>query len=328
MAFHLKALYCPILQPGSYYERARANKHGLRDALAQYGETRQIDYLAIGANERETVLRTEIDALEPDLLFMQIQGTDAITTEMLKRLRDSYPALKICNWNGDVWDEHLISPDMLDLMQQVDLQLVVNASVLPVYAKESIAAAFCPFGYEEPLHPLPEVPEYDVVFLGNAYSAERHTLYHALRALPCRVGIYGAGWERADGECNYDFATAEALYRRATIAISDNQFPDAKGYLSDRPIQVLAAGGAILFQQTVKDLRDLTGLTAGVHYVGYDTLETMTNLIQTWLEPERALLRTAMAARGQGFVLQAHTWGARVRQLVTEWLPELEGIRV
>lgn len=317
----MKVIYLPIFAAGTYYELQKRTKHGLRDALAALGEVHEIDYL--NTSELDTVMRAELDSFQPDMLFTQIQGNEPITAEMLAAWRRDYPHLQIVNWNGDYWIEPLTNPAMLELLKHVDLQLVVNGSVLPVYEANGIHAAFCPFGYETPVTPLDiNAPFYDVLFLGNNYSEKRQQLYETLRALPeISVGIYGAGWPVSQGECNYDFAAAESLYAHARIVISDNQFPDARGYMSDRPIQALAAGTLVL-QQYVADLEPMTGLRDGVHYVQWRDFSELPGLVEYWLSRTQERERGRIARDGQAFVKACHTWDARVREMMVSWLPE------
>lgn len=318
----MRTLIAPIHAPGTYVERSRRNKHGLPSALAEVGEMYEFDFLSIECDRLDATMRGKLDLFEPDVLFLQIQGTEPITAEMLLGWRRDYPQIRVINWSGDVWEHALTSPEMLNILQYVDLQLVVNASVLPVYAANGIKADYCPFGYETPLTDLPDAPIYDAVFLGNAYSDARHELYKTLRMLPYNVGVYGSGWTNRETECNYDFAFSEALYRFAKIAISDNQFPDARGYLSDRPFQIMAADGAVLLQQRVADLETLTGMKDGVHYVEWIDLDDLYIKCVDWLSPGKAYARVKMARNAQRLVFQRHTWEERVKQLVREWLPE------
>ena len=322
----MRVLYTPIHIPGTYHERSLRNKRGLRDALAAHGEVLELDYLSIAPPDLDGVLRAELDRFQPDLWMSQFQGAEPHTTAMLAGIRRDYPALVIANWNGDVYLEHLTSAPMLDLLRSVDIQLTVNASALDAYAPEGIRAFYFPFGYEAPTAPLPNTPAYDVVFLGNAYSDARRRLYDTLRQLEASVGIYGTGWEQAQGECNYDFAVAEALYRRAYIVISDNQFPEARGYMSDRPIQALAAGGGLLLQQYVADLQPLTGLQNGVHYVEWQTPDDLHARVADWLHGERTDERGRIAETAREFVLRWHTWERRVEQLL-QWVEELQEVR-
>jgi hypothetical protein len=319
-----RILYLPVMEPGANHERAVANKHGLRTAFETIGPTIEWDFLA---NDRETRfegLLNRLDSFAPTLLFTQLGSADVFTAEQLRAVRAAYPALRLVNWNGDVWNDPLVSPSMLELLREVDLQLVVNASVLETYAREGIDAAFWPFGYETALRVLPDdVPEWDVVYLANNYSEARGDLYRILRGLPYKVGIYGCGWEQYEGECVYDFTMGEALYRRAKIAISDNQFPDAKGYLSNRPFQAMAAG-CFLLQQRVDDLYEYTGLVGGIHYVDFVKLEELPGWIDYFLRPEQEPDRVRIARNGQAFVQQYHSFDVRVRELLVELLPSIK----
>ena len=313
----------PIHDP-SYRAVSRQHKHGLRTAFEAHGDVLEWDYLNNDAATRYQGLVNRIEQFAPDLLMLQI-GADTFSANQLADIRAKYPALMVANWNGDVWEHELTSPAMLDILRHVDIQLVVNASVLPIYEREGIRAAFWPFGYETALTPLPDMPAYDVIYLGNAYSERRHELERILRSLPYRVGIYGSGWQQSDGETNYDFAAGEALYRNAKLTISDNQFPEARGYLSNRPFQAMAAGCFVL-QQTVADLEALTGLYWNIHYIQFDTLHELPALVTYWLQCEQDARRHKIAAKGQRIVLQRHSFEARVNELLTLLAGIREGI--
>lgn len=319
----MKILYMPIFESGARHERQKLNKHGLRDALAKYGEVWEWDYS--NHHERSDVYhetRRKLDHFQPDMLFTQLHGPDWITPDQMAEIRRDYPALIIVNWNGDYWPHSLTSPAMLDLLKHIDLQLMVNGSVLDDYEENGISAAFWPFGFETPVTDLPEMPAHDVVYLGSNYSEKRAELGRILRSLPHNVGIYGDGWADAQGENLYDFAAGHALYQNAKIAISDNQFPNARGYLSNRPFQALAAG-AFLLQQTVKHLEPLTGLTDGTHYVEFTELDEIPDLVESWLKKGNAARRRKIAKAGQEFVLEHHSFDERVRYLFDVLLPRV-----
>jgi hypothetical protein len=316
----LRTLYLPIYEPGAYHERSVANKQGLRLAFEAAGECLELDYLAIPVERLFDTLQQTIREFQPTLIFTQIQGPDRLTGPQLRELRQ-LAGCPIVNWNGDYWPHSLTSPEMLPILGEVDLQLVVNGSVLDAYSRVDIRAGLWPFGFERPNRELPDVLAHDVVYLGNNYSEFRAELYQTLMALPCNVGVYGNGWPQNDGECTYDFTTGEALYRRARIAISDNQFPDAVGYLSNRPFQALAAGCFVL-QQHVERLEEFTGLIAGRHYIGFRTLDELPDLVAGWLKPENAPWRQHIARTGQEFVLANHSFEKRVQELL--WLLEVD----
>jgi len=141
----MNILYMPIYEPGSYHARSRANKHGLRDALSRYGSVLDWDYLS---NDRATAyegLCIRMEQHTPDLVFAQLGSVEHFTGEQIRELRQRYPNTRWFNWNGDYWLDPMVTPQMLDLLQAFDMQLVVNASVLPIYAEYGIHAAYLCF---------------------------------------------------------------------------------------------------------------------------------------------------------------------------------------
>lgn len=315
-----RILYLPILDP-SHHDRAIANKHGLRSALAARGEVKEFDYLASPDTHGE--LFDLLIEYRPDVLFTQLQGTDRVTDDDLRTVKELYPTITICNYNGDYWPEHLIAPDMLELLQHVDIQLVTNGSVLDTYAEHGINAAYWPHSFETPVRELPDVPAYDVLYLGNCYDDFRKELGEMLRALPYNVGIYGSGWPVHNGDCTYDFTMGEALYKQAKLTICDNEFTHARGYLSNRPFQAMAAGCFVLHQR-VADLETMTGYRAGVHYGEFVTLDQIPAAVEFWLahDTERRLI----AGAGQAFTRREHSFEARVKQLFEQLLPEVSRV--
>lgn len=317
-----RVLYLPIFEPGAYWEKAKANKRGLRLALEREGAVREWDYLAHAPRtDVRSAFAAHLNDFQPTLVFTQMQGTDVLSAADIRALRAEYPRTKWVNWNGDYWPESLTAPAMLELLRQFDLQLVVNGGVLPDYEAAGVNAAFWPFGFE-PVDDgaLPEMPAHDVVYLGNNYSDSRAALYKVLRNLDANVGIYGNGWSLADGETTYDFAAGAALYANAKIAVSDAQWPEASGYLSNRPFEALAAGVLVL-QQRVDGLENLLGLNDGEHWILYDAPEELPALVKTWLGKGKAKQRAAIAAAGKQYVRRWHSWDQRVRDLFGKLLP-------
>lgn len=316
-----RILYLPIIEPGTNHDLQARTKHGLRDALAKRGLVCEFDYCAPPQGLLMSQLLDLLGEFKPTLLFLQIQGDDRLSPSDLRFIRETYPALQIVNWNGDYWPEHLTSERMLDILRYVDLQLVINASVLPTYTEHGIRAAYWQFGYETAVDPLPDVPAYDVVFLGNNYSDKRRELAAILKALPCKVGVYGSGWgEYTDGQCTYDFAYGEALYRKAKIAIDDSQWPDATGYTSNRILQAMAAGCFVL-HQWVDGLSDLMHLYSMEHFGEFHALSDLPAAVAYWLDHEAE--RTRIAEAGQREVQARHSFDARVSQLFDELLLEV-----
>lgn len=307
----LRVLYLPIYEPG--HTAQRANKHGLRDALAAHFWVYEHDYV----NDR-TPLEQLIEMWQPHLLLMQLQGAQTITPAMLARAREAKPDMVVVNWNGDVHERGLIEPSVIALLRHVDLQLTINTAVLPVYEREGITAAYWQIGYEPVPSRLPKAPKYDVLFMGNNYSDKRRELGDLLDSLEDKlgisVGVYGWGWQYGKGETLYKFAESAALVKNAKIVIGDNQYPDSHGFVSNRLFETLANGGFLLHQR-VSGLEELTGITNGKHLVFWETMEDLPKAIAYWLSAAHSKERKAIAKAGQAFVREHHSFDVRVREL-------------
>lgn len=308
----LRILYLPIFETRSFPHH-RDNKRGLMDALAQVGHVLEVDYL------HESVdLCQLVRDFQPHILFTQCQGERIY----LAPLKAEQPNMLIINWNGDVHESALTSPEMLSWLQDVDLQLCVNESVLPVYEQHHIPARYWQVAYEPVPDELPDMPAHDVVFMGNAYSVDRRRLERNLSGLDVNMGLYGSGWQDGHGSTMYDFARTAALTQNAKIVIGDNQYTNREGFVSNRLFEVLAHGGFLL-HQTVPGLERLTGLREDVHYVAWTDFDDLHEKITYWLDPAQNDRRRQIARNGKRAVRKHHSFEARVRELFNEILPEV-----
>lgn len=300
----MNTVYVPVFDP-AYHDIAAANKRGLREALQRRGTVIELDYVRL--DNRERAIREAVDGLQADLLWMQ--SAETFDPSFFWQLRAYNPGLKIVNWTGDA---PLPDDRMIESAKAVDRQLVVNAASIPVFAHAGVKAHLWMHSYE-PVDEsnLPEVPEYDVVFLGNCRTPARANLEHILRSLPYRVGIYGSGWQQSDGNCQYDFATGYALYTRAKLTISDNDLPDTVSYLSDRPFQALNAGCLVL-QQEEPGL-DETGIASDAWLWFRETRE-LPEFIDGLLGDPDFCKHTG--SQGQKDVRAHHNFDVRVNQMM------------
>lgn len=307
-AERLRILYLPLFSPG--YGRY---KRGLCDALSSVGLVYELDYVRYP----ETFVRTVAD-FQPHLILTQFHGANEITPSALAEARTYAPDAVVVNWCGDVYINQMTAPDMLALLREVDLQLVVNADVLPFYEAHGIGAAYWQIGFEPVSELPPNVPVWDLLFMANAYSESRKALGAALRYLRAATGLYGFGWDEPSGTSFYDFAKGAALYRNCKIAIGDNMYGD-RGFVSNRLFEALA-NGAFLLQQTVPGLEELTGLIDGVHYVAWRDRDDLKGKVEYYLHSDAE--RQKIAAQGMAFVRKYHSFDARVRELFTDLLPK------
>lgn len=306
----LRVLYMPIYERDS--QPQQEHKRGLREALQRQGLVYEIDYV----NARYD-LTAAVDSFQPHLLLTQMHAP-SIPVDELAAMRAKHPGMLVVNWNGDVHEAHLTTPEMLAFLRHFDLQLTVNASVLPVYAENNIPAAYWQVSFEPVDYDnLPDVPAHDVVFLANGYSEDRRALGHILQSLPgINVGLYGRGWTYGNGDTTYNFPAGAALYGHARIAIGDNAYANRHGFVSNRIFEVLASG-AFLLHQTVPGLQELTGLVDGEHYVSWQDVDDLQTKIRYWLAARRDAKRQQIAAAGREYVREHHSFDRRVEELFT-----------
>ena len=323
-AERLRVLYLPVYEPGQYYMTQKAGKRGLREAFGRVGLVWEIDYCNQPFDLVDAVRRWQ-----PDLLFLQLHSTSEVNADMLAAARALKPDMAVANWNGDVWARHLLEPGMIDALRLCDVQLTVNAAVLPKYAEQGITARYWQCA-AEPVNEdaLPAVPAHDVLILANAYSQQRRAFVDVAHKELTRggwdVGLYGSGWGgRERGATVYDFPRTHALTLHARITIGDNQFPEDTGFVSNRLFEALDAGGALLLHQTIPGVQEYTGITPGLHYIEWTDFKDMVEKARYWLDPARDEERRAIVARAQAFVRETNSFDARVDQLLNEILPEV-----
>lgn len=314
----LRIFYLPIYEVGHIVQRQQ--KRGLYNALSQVGVTLEYDYIEEarrGANIHSEIVNLA-KAFRPHVVLTQCHDGELIQERTITALRTECPTAICINWNGDYWPDTQLKASTIALLRWYDLVLVVNDDIRKEYEALGIPSAYWQIASEAPTH-LPDMPAHDVLLLANNYSPERVKLGALLRSLPYNVGIYGMGWEDADGSTLYDYAASHALMRNAKIVIGDNQFSDASGYVSNRFFETLYAGGFLL-HQPIKNLQRLTGFRNNAHYATFETLEDLPEQIAYWMshEDEREKIRHA----GQRYARKKHTFEARVKELFTEIIPD------
>jgi hypothetical protein len=323
----VRTLLAQIYEGGQFHDAAITQKRALYNALAERGPVLDWDYLDNDAATRFQGLVNRIEQFNPDLIFTQLHGADIFTPAQIRDLKERYHGITWVNMSGDSWLHSLTSEPMLALAREFDLWLVCAPDVLPIYAEHGINAAFWQIALDPPVIPLPDMPTYDVVFMGNVISDKRRALLEKLRTLDgVNVGIYG-DWQQADGHNTYHFAEGEALYKNATLAIADCAYPDQDNYVSNRPIQILAAGGAMLLHQHVPKMDILLGIEAGVHFIEWQSLDDLPSVIDYWLHGEQLRRRREIVNAGRELALAKHTYTERVRELFEDLLPMITGVK-
>jgi glycosyltransferase involved in cell wall biosynthesis len=319
----LRILYLPIYE--DLHKAQRAQKRGLRDALGKLGIVLEYDYVSrarhnINVN-RELIAINQ--TFRPAVIFTQFHGIDEIKRETIARMRLDNPAALVLNWNGDYWPEVYLQPAMLDMLRWYDLALCVNNHMVAEYEARGIPACYWQIGSEDP-QDFPDMPSHDVLFLANAYGAERQRFGPVVKGLEqelgINVGIYGSGWGNlGSGQTLYDFATSHALMRNAKIVIGDNQHNDGSAFVSNRFFETLHCG-AFLLHQEIANFDELTGYVAGKHYAVYRDDNDLKTQVRYYLEYEAE--RQKIAKAGKWYTRRWQSFDVRVKQLFTQIIPE------
>jgi hypothetical protein len=326
----LRILYLPIYE--AQHKEQRAQKRGLRDALSKLGIVLEYDYVT--RNQNNMNINQELVAINrafrPQVLFTQFhRGDGEIRKETIAAMRLDNPGMLCLNWHGDYWPEVYRDARNIDLLRWYDLALVVNANVIPDYEAAGIPTAYWQVASEDP-QVFPDVPSYDVVFLANAYGAERQRFGPVVKSLEEKlgitVGIYGSGWGTlSSGQTLYDFATSQALMHKAKIVLGDNQHNDGSAFVSNRFFEALHCG-AFLLHQEIQNFDEITGYEAGKHYAAYRDDTDLASQVRYYLEFEAE--RKAIAKAGKWYTRRWHSFDARVKELFLQIVPEKVGALV
>lgn len=314
-----RILYLPIYEPGNVIQKQ--TKRGLRDALANVGIVYEIDYVNVistyGKNYFMAYMYDILDALKPTIVLTQFHDAKTVNMSDVHVLKNHHSCIWV-NWNGDYHPEHLYNQQYMMFLKMFHLSGFVTTAVKEKYSIAGINQFYWQIGYEgkDVTASQNNVKKHDIVFLANGYSADRLKLARRLRMLPYNVGLYGY-WPkelRPDGENVYNFDEGYQIYANAKVAISDAQWPDVGGYVSNRMFQVLFSG-VCLFQQNFKGVNELLGLIDNVNCVIWDDFDHLEYLLTMHLGSSDL---QAIGARGKELVENFHSFDHRVKELLDE----------
>jgi glycosyltransferase involved in cell wall biosynthesis len=279
------------------------------------------DYDFAGATAQKRNINYELSRIcedfNPQLIVSQMhQPSHGFTAETARTLRTYAPGSVMINWNGDVWEKNILHSGTQDILRHYDLCLFSNAQLSRTLATMGYNTGFLPEGFEpECIEPDTSQPSYDVLFTGTGYSDWRIKLMKHVQAMPYNTAIYGrAKGIETKGETMWDWSLTRGLYHNAKIVISDQQFPEARGYVSKRMWEIMASGGGIVLQQFSEELDALTGLEDGVHYRSWRTLEELSMLVDYYIGHDDE--RQTIAKDAYEYVWQDHSHEQRACQII------------
>jgi glycosyltransferase involved in cell wall biosynthesis len=312
-----RILYLPIFEQG--WPVLKEQKNGLREALAKHHLVVEYDYVERHAHAGKQVMMTElmnlVTKIRPTIILTQLHNGSNINADDIRVLRKAAGNAYFVNWNGDYWPENYLSEDGIELSRSFDLATSVSREAVEKYQRMGINARYWQVGFE-PEGTGYEPEEYhDVVFLATGYSRERQKLGRWLtdNLNGYALGIYGQGWPKgiAKGENLYNFREACKVYRGAKISIGDSQWPQS-GFVSNRVMQALAAGGSALAHQWFRGMEEL-GLTDGKTCIIWHNTDELKRKIAHYIANEPA--RKQIAEAGERLALERHSFDTRVKEL-------------
>lgn len=309
------------------FEPQPALERALRSIASQYV---QVDWQA---EEKKGPLATPLleaaAALKPTLVFAQIQRPNALSGQLMRRVRDFCdPSCVIVQWDGD---QHHTPTDKgrqwyVELGRECDCNLTVETGYQARYAALGVKhPGYLQIGIEErwyhPSEPTAGVPP--VVLLAGNYPSLAHNpggyktrLEIAQRCQdaygPEGFGIYGSGWGGWPCARLFVRQPEEAgLYAAAKAALSISIRSDLPRYTSDRLLRMLASGAVCLVER-FPDCDGL-GLKHGDNCLLWSSWTELSTAIEWTLEHPGTFTPVRCAAADLGL---EHTWSVRMPELL------------
>jgi hypothetical protein len=248
----------------------------------------------------------------PNIIFCQIQGPDILKKETLNKVRKYCPL--IINWTGDA--RRPIPLWYKEYGKLFDITLFSNETDVTEMKMLNFSSDFWNIGFEVQLYqPLgTKLLKHDIVFLGNNYnnvfplSGLRKDMVTILKLkYRKQFGIYGSGWENADGYA--DENTESCLYRGSKMAISLSHY-DLDRYFSDRMLRIMGCSTLCLakwYPGIEKDFID------GFHLVVWKNIPELIEKIDYFLLHDDEARK--ISRQGCILVHEYHNWNFRLNEL-------------
>lgn len=307
-----RVLYMPIRDKS--FAGVMNVKSGIRDAFNRVCYCTEFDY----RNNTVDSFYETFDLFKPDIVLAQFHDTTNI--EFIKAIRQAkkyYPDTKFINWNGDYWWNKLFDRKYINnVLSAFDIIGTVSLKADREYKRLGINSFRWSVGFEEINTKWVYGQDYiyDVVFLGNGYSRARKDLATKLKSLEpdYKVGIFGYGYPDgiSSGQTEYDFDKNAELLLRSKITISDCQWKDSEGAISNRLVQSLSCG-AFVMQEYCDWLVSLFGYKDEKHLVYWNN-QNLLDKIKVYINREDSRKRISNA--GYNFVHKEHNFDKKVEE--------------
>lgn len=247
---------------------------------------------------------------KPDYIFVH---SSAIHPDLLRQFNSF-----IIQWTGDIRPEPL--GQVLAYKNLADLTLLasgIGQKEMYEQAMGGTVGYLQHFVSQSQYIPVNNEPNNNILFIGNAYDQfpegkERNELCAKLSAIYPNFEVIGNGFNTPEynNTRTINYADTQPLYNNAYISISANIYNDCEGYWSNRPLNIMAAGGCCLMRY-VPDMERY--FTDGKHCVFYKSNEEAAQVIGALMNNKD--LRNRIAAAGQQLVMEYHSDKYRVSEI-------------
>ena len=272
--------------------------NGLQRAFVKHFDYEEINTATKNLNE--TIITTA-NKFNPDIIFIQIQTPGFIHERTVMELKKN--GAFVVNFTGDVRTP--IPKWYYDLGKHIDLTLFSNRTDVEEMKRNGYRAEFLEYAIDETIY-TPEgasIPTRDIVFMGNHYgndyfplSMERNRMVDYMKnTFGNKFGVYGNGWQGANGNYNGSQPQEAAAYRGCKIAINISHF-EYKDYSSDRLLRILGSG-AFCLCRWFPNVEDRFG--DGYHLRVWKTFDELRDLCIYYLANDEK--RKRIAANGQRY---------------------------
>ena len=255
----------------------------------------------------------------PATVYFRPEWRTPVSTrdDLLIHLWGRYPVERRSGQTMILWI--LYHPELVDdeLLAAYDLVLVASDRFAEAIAPRSDAPVVSVHQAADPerFRPGMSGPAHDLLFVGNSRGVRRPIL-DDVTPTPHDLAVYGGGWPpdlldpaylRGSSVSNDQLP---GYYASAAIVLNDHWQESAEaGFLNNRLYDVLAAGGFVISDE-VDGLRE--EFDDGV--VAYHDAAELVQLVERYLGDPTA--RAERAGRGRRAVLERHTFGHRVDEIL------------
>lgn len=300
--------YTPIFEP-AHAKLQRTTKVTLRNELMKVASVHECDYMSDGMDG----LLDSAYTFQPDLFVTQVHSAKHVDLYTMTMLKEHHPDAKFFNWNGDYHPNVLVSTDYADVLKLFDVAAFVTTEFDDWYKSNGVNPVYIQAGYEEwcddSFVPNPASLT-DFIYLGNGYSDKRLALADAIMTvdIPNVKRRLVGGWPKEYDAIRtlYDYAKNYQLYQASRFVISDQQWPYATGYCSDRIMHALRSGSCVL-QQEFDGMDTIMGLRHLGNVLIWKDLDNLKHLMKECMIMDEGE-RKRIADAGKAHVMKNYSW--------------------